>query len=207
MILKNFPSFSNTKLFQRGTVPLVVVAVVLTRPEQNYDGRCWESIFRFKRTGKPKRVTAPGRHAPTKPLDRAVQRRDVARRPFFIAPFPQAIQNAALRRALAGRTASPNDGLDFERAARTFHRRRGALPRGQVPDARAAQWIGNCWESGRRKREVPSFERHHFLLYANGNKRIFFGKESLGRPPSPHVSIDIKIRYVDTIFANTFIYM
>ncbi len=86
-----------------------MVAVVLTRPEQNYDGRCWESIFRFKRTGKPKRVTAPGRHAPTKPLDRAVQRRDVARRPFFILLFPQARQNAVPRIASNGHKRRPNE--------------------------------------------------------------------------------------------------
>ena len=65
--MKNFHHFFHTNALWRGTLLLVVVAVVLTRPEQSYDGRCWESIFRFKRAGKPKRVTAPGRHAPTKP--------------------------------------------------------------------------------------------------------------------------------------------
>lgn len=168
VLLKNFRTFLHTILSKRGTVLNVVVAVVLARPEQDYDGRCWESIFRFEGTGKPKRVTAPGRHAPTKPPSAgslyAGMSRDV---PFLLPIFPY------LR-----------DAEDKKRPSKTLRgpllswsRRITRTNRASCPGAR-------CADHPRRSPSLRALSVHWDFLRANG-RRIRRSPNEGDRVPPP----------------------
>ena len=162
--MKNFHHFFHTNALWRGTLLFVVVAVVLTRPEQSYDGRCWESIFRFKRAGKPKRVTAPGRHALTKPPFAGEYVAGMSQDVPFLLPIYSVPQGKN------GITQS--DPRKFLRTAFSFSLRRirrtsrASYPGAQCADrprrfpslrARAARW-DFLRANGRRIRRSPSEE-------------------------------------------------
>lgn len=168
VLLKNFRTFLHTILSKRGTVLNVVVAVVLTRPEQDYDGRCWESIFRFEGTGKPKRVTAPGRHAPTKPPQRGVCTQGCRETSLFYCRFSLIFET---------RTTKKRPSKTLRGPLLSWGRRITRTNRASCPAAR-------CADHPRRSPSLRALSVHWDFLRANG-RRIRRSPNEGDRVPPP----------------------